>query len=142
MPNNLEAALNPKSVAIVGASDNPHKVGGRPILYMGRYGYKGKIFPINPARAEVQGYKAYPDLASLPEGPDMAIVALAAAASVATGRAIPARRTSHSRRVATATARIPDKIALIRMLRPKSRSAARQARRAPRRATCRTPFAA
>jgi acyl-CoA synthetase (NDP forming) len=82
MPNNLEAALNPKSVAIIGASDNPHKVGGRPILYMGRYGYKGKIFPINPSRAEVQGYKAYPDLASLPEVPDMAIVALAGEGTV------------------------------------------------------------
>jgi acetate---CoA ligase (ADP-forming) len=77
MPNNLEAALNPGSVAIIGASDNPHKVGGRPILFMGKYGYKGKIFPINPARAEVQGHKAYPDLASLPEVPDLAIVALA-----------------------------------------------------------------
>lgn len=82
MPNNLEAALNPKSVAIVGASDNPHKVGGRPILYMGRYGYKEKIFPINPSRAEVQGYNAYPDLASLPEVPDMAIVALAGEGTV------------------------------------------------------------
>jgi len=82
MPNDLEAALNPKSVAIVGASDNPHKVGGRPILFMGRYGYKGKIFPINPSRAEVQGYKAYPDLVSLPEVPDMAIVALAGEGTV------------------------------------------------------------
>ena len=82
MPNNLEAALNPKSVAIIGASDNPHKVGGRPILYMGRYGYQGKIFPINPSRAEVQGYKAYPDLASLSEVPDMAIVALAGEGTV------------------------------------------------------------
>jgi len=82
MPNNLEAALNPKSVAIVGASDNPHKVGGRPILFMKKYGFKGRIFPINPARAEVQGYKAYPDLASLPEVPDVAIVALAGEGTV------------------------------------------------------------
>ncbi|HEY5293506.1 MAG TPA: CoA-binding protein [Burkholderiales bacterium] len=82
MPNNLEAALNPGSVAVVGASDNPHKVGGRPILYMDRYGYRGKIFPINPSRAEVQGHKAYPDLASLPEAPDMAIVALAGEGTV------------------------------------------------------------
>ena len=82
MSDNLEAALNPKSVAIVGASDNPHKVGGRPILFMDRYGYKGKIFPINPARAAVQGHKAYPDLASLPEVPDMAIVALAGEGTV------------------------------------------------------------
>ena len=77
MPGNLDLALNPGSVAIVGASDNPHKVGGRPILFMRKYGYRGRIFPVNPARAEVQGYKAYPDLASLPEVPDMAIVALA-----------------------------------------------------------------
>lgn len=82
MPNNIEAALNPNSVAIVGASDNPHKVGGRPLLFMGKYGYRGKIFPINPSRAEVQGYKAYPDLASLPEVPDMAIVALAGEGTV------------------------------------------------------------
>jgi acyl-CoA synthetase (NDP forming) len=67
MSDNLEAALNPKSIAIVGASDNPHKVGGRPILFMKKYGYQGRIFPINPARAEVQGYKAYPDLPSPPE---------------------------------------------------------------------------
>ena len=77
MPDNLDAALNPGSIAIVGASDNPHKVGGRPILFMEKFGYKGRIFPINPARAKIQGYRAYADLASLPEVPDMAIVALA-----------------------------------------------------------------
>ncbi|MBK5103779.1 MAG: CoA-binding protein, partial [Burkholderiales bacterium] len=82
MPNNLDAALNPKSIAIVGASDNPHKIGGRPLLFMKNYGYRGKVYPINPARAEVQGFKAYPDLASLPEVPDMAIVALAGAGTV------------------------------------------------------------
>ena len=77
MSANLQSALNPASVAVVGASDNPHKVGGRPILYMDRYGYKGRIYPINPARTEVQGHKSYPDLAALPEVPDMAVVALA-----------------------------------------------------------------
>ncbi len=82
MPNNLEAALNPKSIAVIGASDNPHKVGGRPILFMKSYGYRGKVYPINPSRAEVQGYKAYPDLAALPEVPEMAIVALAGEGTV------------------------------------------------------------
>lgn len=82
MSDNLHAALNPASIAVIGASDNPHKVGGRPILFMRRYGYRGKIFPINPSRAEVQGYKAYPDLDSLPEVPDMAIVALAGEGTV------------------------------------------------------------
>jgi acyl-CoA synthetase (NDP forming) len=75
-PSSLRAALAPASIAIVGASDNPHKVGGRPILYMKRYGYRGAIYPINPARTEVQGLKAYPDVASLPQAPELAIVAV------------------------------------------------------------------
>ena len=73
----LEAALDPKSVAIIGASENPNKVGGRPVHYLDKFGFKGKIFPINPSRTEVQGYKCYNSLADLPEAPDMVIVAVA-----------------------------------------------------------------
>jgi acyl-CoA synthetase (NDP forming) len=73
----LEAALDPKSVAIIGASENPNKVGGRPVHYLDKFGFKGKIFPINPSRTEVQGYKCYSSLADLPEAPDMVIVAVA-----------------------------------------------------------------
>jgi len=73
----LEAALDPKSIAIIGASENPNKVGGRPVHYLDKFGFKGKIFPINPSRTEVQGYKCYNGLADLPEAPDMAIVAVA-----------------------------------------------------------------
>ncbi len=72
----LEAALSPRSVAVIGASDNPHKVGGRPILYMQRYGFRGAIYPINPGRASVQGLRAFPALKDLPEVPDLAIVAV------------------------------------------------------------------
>jgi acetate---CoA ligase (ADP-forming) len=73
----LKAALDPRSVAIIGASENPNKVGGRPVHYLDKFGFKGKIFPINPSRPEVQGHKCYPSLADLPEAPDMAIVAVA-----------------------------------------------------------------
>ena len=73
----LRAALEPRSIAIVGASDNPHKVGGRPILYMKRYGYRGAIYPINPGRAEVQGLKAYASIGALPKAPDLAVIAVA-----------------------------------------------------------------
>ncbi len=76
-PTDLDAALAPRSIAIVGASDNPHKVGGRPLLYLKRYGYRGDIYPVNPARGEVQGLKAYPELAALPQAPELAIVAVA-----------------------------------------------------------------
>jgi acetate---CoA ligase (ADP-forming) len=73
----LKAALDPRSVAVIGASENPNKVGGRPVHYLDKFGFKGKIFPINPSRPEVQGHKCYPSLADLPEAPDMAIVAVA-----------------------------------------------------------------
>ena len=55
----LQSALNPSSVAVIGASDNIHKIGGRPIFYMQKYGYQGKVYPINPGRSEIQGHKAY-----------------------------------------------------------------------------------
>jgi acyl-CoA synthetase (NDP forming) len=73
----LKAALDPRSVAIIGASENPNKVGGRPVHYLDKFGFKGKIFPINPSRPEVQGYKCYKSLADLPEAPEMVIVAVA-----------------------------------------------------------------
>jgi acyl-CoA synthetase (NDP forming) len=73
----LRAALAPASIAIVGASDNPHKVGGRPILYMKRYGFRGAIYPINPGRAEVQGLKAYRAIGDTPQAPELAVIAVA-----------------------------------------------------------------
>jgi acyl-CoA synthetase (NDP forming) len=73
----LHSALSPRSVAVIGASDNPHKVGGRPILYMQRYGFRGAIYPVNPGRASVQGLRAYARVEDLPETPELAIVAVA-----------------------------------------------------------------
>jgi acetate---CoA ligase (ADP-forming) len=73
----LEAALDPRSIAIIGASENPNKVGGRPVHYLDKFGFKGRIFPINPSRAEVQGHRCYKSLDDLPEAPEMAIVAVA-----------------------------------------------------------------
>ncbi|MDM0086927.1 MULTISPECIES: acetate--CoA ligase family protein [unclassified Variovorax] len=74
MSDLLESALNPRSVAVIGASENIHKIGGRPIHYMRQHGFGGRIYPINPAREEVQGLKSYASLAALPEAPDLAMV--------------------------------------------------------------------
>jgi acyl-CoA synthetase (NDP forming) len=73
----LKAALDPRSVAIIGASENPNKIGGRPVHYLEKFGFKGKIFPINPSRQQIQGHKCYPNLQDLPEAPEMVIVAVA-----------------------------------------------------------------
>jgi acyl-CoA synthetase (NDP forming) len=72
----LRTVLNPRSVAVIGASENPNKIGGRPLLYLSKFGYRGKVYPINPKRKDAQGYKAYPGLSALPEAPEVAIVAV------------------------------------------------------------------
>ncbi|WP_284459652.1 acetate--CoA ligase family protein [Cupriavidus campinensis] len=78
----LLSLLAPRSVAVLGASDNPIKAGGRPIDYMQRHGYGGRIYPVNPKRAqskraEIQGLAAYPDLAALPDSPEVVIISVA-----------------------------------------------------------------
>lgn len=82
MRSGLDVALNPKSIAVIGASENPNKIGGRPLLYLSRFGYKGKVYPINPKRAEVQGLATAPSLLDLPEAPEFAIIAVPGAAAV------------------------------------------------------------
>ncbi|MYZ42819.1 acetate--CoA ligase family protein [Schauerella aestuarii] len=78
----LEKLLNPRSIAIFGASDNVDKIGGRPIYYMGQHGYRGTIYPINPQRDRVQGLRSYAALRDLPHTPDLAIVAVAGQGAV------------------------------------------------------------
>ncbi len=58
---------------------------------MKRYGYRGTIYPINPARTEVQGLKAYPALAAVPAAPEMAIIAVAGEEAVRAVEACAAR---------------------------------------------------
>jgi acyl-CoA synthetase (NDP forming) len=79
----LGVALDPASIAVIGASENPDKIGGRPIAYLARFGFRGRVFPINPHRAQVQGYRSFPGLAELPEAPDVAIVAIPGEQAVA-----------------------------------------------------------
>jgi acyl-CoA synthetase (NDP forming) len=72
----LTPLLSPRSVAILGASNDPARIGGRPLAYMLAQKFAGGIYPVNPNRAEVQGVKTYPSVADLPETPDVAIVAV------------------------------------------------------------------
>ena len=82
MTHDLRAALDPRSIAVIGASENPNKIGGRPLLYLSRFGFKGEVCPINPKRGEVQGLKAFPRLSDVPRAPDLAIIAVPGDAAV------------------------------------------------------------
>ncbi|HZT52345.1 MAG TPA: acetate--CoA ligase family protein, partial [Stellaceae bacterium] len=72
---NLDKMFKPRSVALVGASDNPASVGGVLARNLVRAGFKGRIMPVNPRHREIEGLPVYPDVASLPETPDLAVIA-------------------------------------------------------------------
>lgn len=74
----LDLLLAPRSVAVVGASENPNKVGGRPIRYLKEQGFAGRIYPVNPRADSVQGLAAYAALDRLPEVPDAVILCVGA----------------------------------------------------------------
>ena len=74
MSSAIQKLMEPRSIAVIGASTDPKKTAGRPIAYLQKHHFKGKIYPINPRVEEVAGLKCYPDIASLPETPDVAIV--------------------------------------------------------------------
>jgi acyl-CoA synthetase (NDP forming) len=70
--------LKPRSVAVIGASADPAKTAGRPVAYLRKHGYAGAIYPVNPKADRIGDLRCYPDVASLPEVPDVAIVLLGA----------------------------------------------------------------
>ncbi|WP_114969280.1 acetate--CoA ligase family protein [Rhodoferax ferrireducens] len=72
----LQRAFDPKTVAIIGATEDRNKVGGRPLHYLRSFGFGGEVYPINPKRSTVQGFPAYASLADLPKTPDVAVLAV------------------------------------------------------------------
>ena len=76
--NALNGLLRPKSVAVIGASNTPGKIGYSVVDNLIKDGYKGKIFPINTSAPEILGLKAYPTVTSVPEAIDAAIVTIPA----------------------------------------------------------------
>ena len=75
----LETFFNPASVAVVGVSRQSGSFGGG--LFLRRYreaGFGGALYPIHPEADEIDGLKAYPSLSSLPEAPELVILAVKA----------------------------------------------------------------
>jgi acetate---CoA ligase (ADP-forming) len=70
----LQALIEPKSVAIVGASDDPSRIGGRPLRYLIEWGYDGPVYPINPNREIVQGKVCFPSIAAVGKPIDCALI--------------------------------------------------------------------
>jgi len=73
----LEKFFEAKSVALVGASATPGKIGNAVLDSLAKHEYRGKVYPINPSREEVMGLKAYPSLSAVPEPVELVVVTVA-----------------------------------------------------------------
>jgi acyl-CoA synthetase (NDP forming) len=73
-PPVLDALLRPRSVALIGASRDPRALGGRPLGFLARYGFAGKVYPVNGRGGQVQGVPAYASVLDVPGPVDLALV--------------------------------------------------------------------
>ena len=70
----MEMFFTPQSVALVGASATPGKIGNSVLDSLAKHDYKGKVFPINPKQEEILGIKCYPSISAVPEKIDLVVV--------------------------------------------------------------------
>ncbi|MCA0405353.1 MAG: acetate--CoA ligase family protein [Proteobacteria bacterium] len=91
--NAIARLFKPRSVAVIGASGDPSKTAGRPIAYLRKHGFSGEIYPVNPRVESIDGLKCYPDIASLPAAPDVAMICLGAERAIAAVRELSQRGT-------------------------------------------------
>ena len=78
--NQLDALFKPRSVAVIGASERPGSIGATLMANLQGAGFRGPVYAVNPHHKQIAGQSAYPDVASLPEVPDLAVVCTPAAA--------------------------------------------------------------
>lgn len=74
----MDTVFDPDSIAVIGASSDPTRIAGRPIRFLKKHGYQGDIFPVNPNHDTLAGLSCYPDIQSVPQTPEFAMVILPA----------------------------------------------------------------
>jgi len=78
MDRSLESLFKPRSIAVVGASRQPGKIGYEVLRNLIEYGFSGKIYPVNPKAEEILGLKSYPSVSAIPDEVDMVVVSVPA----------------------------------------------------------------
>ena len=89
---NFDCLFVPRSIAVIGASQDLTSISGQPIAHLMARQYSGAIYPVNPRYTEVAGLRCYPGIAALPTTPDVAVVAVAARRVPETMRELAERR--------------------------------------------------
>jgi len=79
MRTDLDRFFSPKSIAVIGASQDLSTISGQPLKFLQSHGYPGRLYPVNPRYREILGVACYPALADLPEVPDLALILVNAA---------------------------------------------------------------
>lgn len=74
----LSRLLNPRGIAVVGVSNDAVRIGGQALRLLTDFGYAGRIYPVNPKYTDIKGLACYPDLLSVPQPCDVALIALSA----------------------------------------------------------------
>jgi acetyl coenzyme A synthetase (ADP forming)-like protein len=74
MSASLDCILRPRAIAVIGASRMSDTIGHQIFANLLRYGFTGAVYPVNPNATSIQSVRAYPDVGSLPERPDLAII--------------------------------------------------------------------
>jgi acetate---CoA ligase (ADP-forming) len=81
MQNTLSSFFDAEGVALIGASASPNKLSHGILRNLMQYGYQGNIYPVNPKADEILGLRSYPDIASVPDPVDLAVIVLPSAAA-------------------------------------------------------------
>jgi acetyltransferase len=90
-PHPLARFFSPRSIAVIGASANPSKLGYAQVKTILDGGYRGRVIPVNPTAGEILGLPCLPDASDLPDGVDLAIVLLPAEKTVGVLRVLAAK---------------------------------------------------
>ncbi len=72
----LFGVLNPRSICVMGASNNMYRMGTWTLLNIIGSGFKGQVYVVHPKEKTVQGIRAYPDIESLPEAPELLVLVI------------------------------------------------------------------
>ncbi len=92
----LEPFFNPRGVAVIGASRDPHKLGYGVVRNLMEYRYKGAIYPVNPVASDILGHTCYPSIAEVPDPVDLAVVVVPASIVIKAMEQIGQRGITHA----------------------------------------------